>query len=135
MMSAEASASATHGLIDRFGLCLAFVTELSQSTSGSELVVIATFAYWYVEMQQPTPVALGFLLFATLIAGACGRTNDGPPAPTGPPVRVDGSSRVNLVSKVMADEAEKQGLAKAAVSESSSMRAVRPGSNSSSTRS
>ena len=53
-----------------------------------------------------------------LIAGACGRTDDGPPAAIGPPVRVDGSSTVYLVSKVMADEAEKQGLAKATVNES-----------------
>ena len=53
-----------------------------------------------------------------LLASACGHHEDEPPAPAGTPVRVDGSSTVYLVSKIVAEESQRQGLATATVNES-----------------
>jgi phosphate transport system substrate-binding protein len=60
-------------------------------------------------------------MFSCLVAleGACSKPQDHEARPAiGPPVRVDGSSTVYLVSKAVAEEVEKQGTATAVVSES-----------------
>jgi phosphate transport system substrate-binding protein len=61
---------------------------------------------------------LPLIAVCLLLGGARGRHEDAPPAPKGAPVRVDGSSTVYLVSKIVSEEAEKQGIASATVDES-----------------
>lgn len=94
-----------------------FVTEMSQNAIARILVTIATFAYRYVEMQRRTTTWLAWFGLA-LTVSACGKQDEAPPAPKGAPVRVDGSSTVFLVSKIVSEEATKQGIASATVNES-----------------
>lgn len=49
---------------------------------------------------------------------ACGKPDEEPRFPQGAPVRVDGSSTVYLVSKIVSEEAARQGIATASVNES-----------------
>jgi phosphate transport system substrate-binding protein len=58
------------------------------------------------------------MVVCLVLAGACGRHEDAPRTPKGAPVRVDGSSTVYLVSRIVAEEAEKQSVAAAGVDES-----------------
>lgn len=68
-------------------------------------------------MQRRTTTSLACFVLV-LVLSACSKQEEAAPPPKGAPVRVDGSSTVFLVSKIVAEEATKQGIAPAAVNES-----------------
>ena len=86
---------------------------MSQSATALQLATIGTFAYRYVDMQPRTTRSLALSFIAFLLVASCGKQDsaDPPAVSKGLPVRVDGSSTVYLVSKIVSEEAAKQGFA------------------------